>query len=286
MYENNEIMITGVGLADLARVQDPNSPLSKEVHRAPPGFQTGYIGFNITMPPFDDVKVRQALAHAINKKDIASQVLADLVTPAYGILPPGFPAFNPQLRGLTYDVAKAKQLLAESKYGADPARLPRITLTVPGQLGTAIGPDLEAVLAMWRENLGIEVNVQQVEFGTFLNDLNAFRLQMYTLAWVADYPDPQNFIDLMFHSESQNNQTLYNNPDVDRLLEQARTERDERTRFSLYQQAEQIIVDDAPWVPLWYPGEGIVLIKPQVKDYLLLPIVAPRYRYVFLEPSP
>ena len=283
MYENNEIDLTGVGLADLDRVRDPKSPLSKELHTAPPSFQTSYIGLNVKMPPLDDAKVRQALAHAINKEEIASKVLADRVKPAYGILPPGFPAYNSELKGLGYDLGKAKKLMAESKYGADPKKWPRITLTVPGELGTAVGLDLEAILAMWRDNLGVTVEVQQVEWATFLNDLNTFRLQIYSIAWIADYPDPQNFLDLLFHSQSLNNQTRYSNAEVDRLLEKARTEPDEKTRFGLYQQAEQTIVNEAAWISLWYPSEGYVLVKPKVKDYLLLPIIVPKYRYVSLE---
>ncbi len=283
MYENNEIHLTGVGLADLDRVRDPKSPLSKELHIAPPSFDTSYLGLNVTIPPLDDIKVRQALTYAINKEEIASKVLAGRVKTAYGILPPGFPAYNPDLNGLGYDPEKAKKLLAESKYGPDPKKLPRITLTVPGQMGTAVGLDLEAILAMWRDTLGITVEVQQVEWATFLKDLNAYRLQMCAAAWMADYPDPQNFLDLMFHSQSINNQTRYSNAEVDQLLERARIERDEKTRFSLYQQAEQIIVNEASWIPLWYPGEGYVLLKPEVKDYLLLPIVVPKYRYVSLQ---
>ncbi|MFH0913766.1 MAG: peptide ABC transporter substrate-binding protein [Chloroflexota bacterium] len=283
MYENNEIHITGVGLNDLDRVRDPASPLSKELQVAPPSFQTSYVGFSVTKPPFDDIKVRQALSHAINKDEIASKVLQERVKPAYGILPPGFPAFNPELKGLRFDPQKAKKLLAESKYGPDPAKLPRMVLTVPGALGTAVGPDLEAVLAAWRDILGLNVEVQQVEFATFLQDLRGYRLQMFVLGWVADYPDPQNFLDLLFHSKSLNNETRYSNLEVDRLLEQARTERDEKTRFGLYQKAEELIVTDASWIPLWYPGEGYVLIKPRVKDYLLLPLIVPRYRFVYLE---
>ncbi len=283
MYENGEIQITGVGLADLDRVRDPNSPLNKDLHRAPPSFQTSYLGLNVNLPPLDDVRVRQALNMAANKDEIAHKVLSDLVVPAYGILPPGFPAYNPELKGLRYDPQKAKQLLAQSKYGPDPAKLPRLTLTVPGSMGSAVGPDLEAILAAWRDNLGINVEIQQVEWATFLKDLHAYRIQMSAVAWGADYPDPQNFLDLLFHSGSVNNETRYSNPQVDKLLEAARTERDEKTRFSLYQQAEQMIVNDAPWVPLWYSGEGYVLIKPEVKDYALLPMVVPKYRFVYLE---
>jgi len=282
MYENNEIHLTGVGLADLDRVRDPQNPLSKELHVAAPSFETSYLGMDVTRPPLDDIKIRQALAYAINKDEIASKVLANRVKAAYGVLPPGFPAYNPDLKGLGYDLEKAKNLLTESKYGPDPKKWPRITLTVPGELGTAIGLDLEAILAMWRDNLGITVEVQQVEWATFLEELDSHRLQMFALAWMADYPDPQNFLDLHFHSQSVNNQTRYSNAEVDRLLEAARVEEDEKARFSLYQQAEQIIVNEAPWLPLWYPGEGYILIKPQVKDYLLLPIVVPKYRFVYL----
>ncbi len=284
MYENNEIDITGVGLADLTRVRDPASPLSKELHIAPPSFDTTYLGLNVTKPPLDDVYVRQALAYAINKEDIASKLLANRLKPAYGILPPGFPANNPDLKGLTYDLEKAKSLLAKSKYGPDPAKWPRLTLTVPGALGMAIGNDLEAILAAWRDNLGITVDVQQVEWAVFLRELHNYRLQMTAgMGWIADYPDPQDFLDLQFHSRSVNNQTRYNNPEVDRLLEEARTEPDEKTRFGLYRQAEQIIVNEVPWIPLWHPGEGYVLIKPKVKDYLLLPMIVPKYRYIYLE---
>jgi ABC-type transport system substrate-binding protein len=283
MYEANEIHVAGVGLNDLHRVRDPSSPLSRELHKAPPGFQLTYIGLNVSRPPLDDINVRQALARSINKDLISNRVLEDLLVPAWGILPPGFPAHNPDLAGLRYDIAEAKRLLAESKYGPDPGQVPRITLTVAGQLGSAVGPDLQAILAGWRDHLGITVEIQQMEFASFLNELRNFRLQMYAAGWIADYPDPQNFLDLLFHSDSLNNETRYSNPEVDRLLEAARTETDEERRFELYHRAEEMIVNDAPLIPLWHPGEGNVLIKPQVRDFFLLPVVVPRYRYVYLE---
>ena len=93
-------------------------------------------------------------------------------------------------------------------------------------------------------------------------------------------PDPENFLDILFHSESSNNHTQYSNPEVDRLLVQARTERDQATRYQLYKQAEEIIVDEAPWIPLWHSGEQYVLIKPWVKDYHLTQLIVPRLRFV------
>ncbi|MCS7206854.1 MAG: peptide ABC transporter substrate-binding protein [Dehalococcoidia bacterium] len=282
MYENDEIHITGVGLADLERVRDPRNPLSKELVQAPMSFDTYYIGFNVTKPPFDDVKVRQALNHAINKELIATQVLSNLVTPAYGILPPGFPGYNPAIqdKGLKHNPELAKRLLAESKYAG---RLPRIVMTVPGTGGSA-GLDLEVIMDQWKQVLGVEVEVQQVEWATFLQELNRGTFQAFAgLGWIADYPDPQNFLDVLFHSKSPQNHTYYANPEVDRLLEQARVEKDWNTRVELYNKAEEIIVREAAWVPLWYSGERFALIKPYVKGYKLLPMIVPRLKDVWIE---
>ena len=110
MYENDEIDITGVGLFDLDRVLDPSEDLNKELIIAPPDFSVSYVGFNTSMPPFDDPKFRQALNHAVDKELIATEVLSELVEPAYGILPPGFPGYNENLVGLEYDPEFARQL--------------------------------------------------------------------------------------------------------------------------------------------------------------------------------
>ena len=119
MYENDEIDITGVGLFDIDRVLDPNEELNKQLVVAPPDFRITYIGFNPNQAPFDDVKFRQALSHAVQKDLIAEEVLSGLVLPAYGILPPGFPGYNPDIVGLRHDPDLAKRLLAESAY-SDP----------------------------------------------------------------------------------------------------------------------------------------------------------------------
>ena len=282
MYENDEIHITGVGLADLDRVLDVSSPLNSELYNAPPRFSTDYIGLNVKEPPFDDPKVRQALNYAINKDLIASEVMAGLVVPAKGILPRDFPAYNAGLAGYEYDPEKARQLLSESKYGDDMDNFPRIMLTTAGSFGSNVGLDMEVILEMWKQNLGIEVLIQQTEFATYLQDLNKRRFQMFQIGWIADYPDPENFLDLLFHSESNNNHTGYSNAEADRLLETARTEPDQAARYQLYRQAEELIMSEAPWVPLWYSGEQYVLIKPNVKNYHLSQLIIPVLRYIEL----
>lgn len=283
MYENNEIHVTGVGLADLARVKDPNSPLNAQLVKAPAEFSVSYIGMNVSQPPFDDPKVRKALNLAINKEVIATQVLEGLVSPANTIIPPGFPSYNPDLQGYEYNPERARQLLAESKYGDNMANFPSITLSTSGSFGASVPLYLEVILQSWEEELGIQVDIQQTEWATFLQDLQAERYQMFTLAWGADYPDPQNFLDVLFHSESEINHGNYSNPEVDALLEKARVMQDQEARYELYNQIEQMILDDAPWVPLWNSGESYALIKPEVKGYHLTAMTIPKYRYIYME---
>ena len=283
MYENDEIDITGVGLFDIDRVLDPNEKLNKDLIVAPPDFSVSYIGFNTSQAPFDDVKFRQALNYAIDKELIAKEVLSDLVVPAYGILPPQFPGYNSNLQGLKFNETLAQQLLAESKY-ADPDSRPRIVITVPGTGGT-IGLDLEVIIEMWRQRLGVEVEIQQVEWATFLQDLDTNdKFQAFAgLGWSADYPDPQDFLDVLFHTESPINHGNYTNAEVDSILERARVEADVQKRIDLYNQAENLIVEDAAWVPLWFGGERHVLVKSKIKGYRVTPMIIPKLKDVYIE---
>ena len=282
MYENDEIDIAGVGLADIDRLIDPSHSLNSELVTAAPAFSVQYIGLNVNEPPLDDIKVRQALNLAIDKKEIATIVLGDQVVPAKGILPPGFPGYNESISGYEFEPERALQLLRDSKYGDDLDNLPPITITTPGSFGANVSLDMEVILARWEKNLGIKTEFQQTEYATFLKDLNKRRFQMFDIGWIADYPDPENFLDVLFYSDSSNNHTNYNNPRVNTLLEKARVERDEMLRFSIYNEVEQTILDDAPWIPLWYSGERYLLVKPNVHDYLQTPLIIPKLKHVYL----
>ncbi len=283
MYENDEIHLTGVGIDDLPRLLDPSDALHPQLHRSPQDFDVFYVGLNVDQPPFDDVKVRQAMNYAIDLASIAENVLDGRVAPATGVIPPGFPSHTENLRTYHYNPDLARELLQESKYADEAASgdFPRITLTISGSFGAAIPTYLEVILEQWRQELGIEIDIQQTEWATFLQDVSERKYQMFSLGWVADYPDPENFLDVLLHSESQSNHTNYSNPEVDRLLEEARTERDRTRRFEMYNQIEQMILDDAPWVWTWFSGEGYALIKPEVSDYFLLQMSIPKYRYVY-----
>jgi oligopeptide transport system substrate-binding protein len=282
MYENDEIDVTGVGMFDIERILDPNEPLNKDLVVAPPGFSVSYVGMNTSIAPFDDSNFRRALNHAIDKELIADEVLAELVKPAYSILPPGFPGYSTDIQGLHFDPDMAREFLAKSQY-ADPDSRPRIVITVPGTGGT-IGLDLEVIIEMWKQELGVEVEIQQVEWATYLEDLDARKFQAYAgLGWSADYPDPQDFLDILFHSDSGMNHGSYSNADVDNLLEQARVVQDPIKRVELYNQAEQLIVDDAAWVPTWFTGEQYALVKPSVKGYRLTPMIVPKLQEIRLD---
>ena len=281
MYENDEIDITGIGLADLERVTDPTEEISKDVIEVPPSFRTSYIGFNVEEPPFDDVHFRRALNFAVDKTLVANAVFSDLVRPATGPIPPGFVGFNPDLKGLEFDEVKAQEELAKSKY-ADEETRPRIVITLPGTGGS---PSLttEVVADMWRRTLGVDVEIQQVEWATFLQDLHRNRLQAFSLAWQADYPDPHTFVDVLFRTGSSINNTNYSNPEVDALLEQANVEADPVRRIELYQEAEEMIVEDAAWLPLWWGVEGKVLVKQRVEGLTFPPLSVPIYQHVWID---
>jgi ABC-type oligopeptide transport system substrate-binding subunit len=276
MYENDEIDLTGVGINDIERIRDPSDPLNAEFSENP-SLDTFYIGINTQEPPFDDPIVRRAFAMAIDKELLAKVRLKDLVVPANGVLPPGMPGFSEGLEGLPFDPARARELLDEA---GGPDSLGRIELLSSGS-GANVGPTSEAVIAMLKENLGVQVDPSQEDPGLFFRDLREGNFQMSVVGWIADYVDPQDFLDIKFHSQSDNNDTGYSNSQVDALLEEARTEQDEETRLGLYQQAEEIIVQDAPWIPLFH-SKSNALVKPYVQDYFITPFVIPNLRYVSL----
>ena len=277
MYENDEIDISGVGVNDVERIRDPNEPLNKE-YRTGANMSTDYIGFNTQEGPFNDHRVRKAFAMATDRDLVAKTVLMDILLPAKGVLPPGMPGYDQNLAGIPYDPEGAKALLEEA---GGPDILKDVTLLTSGQ-GAAPSDALAAVTALWKQNLGVDIQIEQEELGIFLRDIDRGNFKMFSLGWIADYPDPQNFLEIKLHSQSPDNETKYSNSQVDQLLDSARTEGDQAKRISDYQEAEKLIVDDAPWVPLFY-GQDSVLVKPYVKNFVNAPFVIPRMRYVTIE---
>lgn len=274
MYENDELDVTGVGIANIESVRDPNNDLNDELHVSD-SLDVYYIGFNVNEEPFDDPDVRRALSMAIDKEFLANEFLEGLVVPAKGILPPGMPGYNEDLAGHEFDPEAARDLLESTGKLED---VDGATILTSGQ-GAAPSDILQAIVAMWEENLGVSIEIEQEDFGLFLQDINQGNFTLFSLGWIADYPDPQNFLDIKLHCDSPNNESGYCNPEVDALLEQARAESDPETRMDLYRQAEEIIVDEAPWIPL-YHGRNHYLVKPDVNGFEIPPFVIPNLRYV------
>jgi oligopeptide transport system substrate-binding protein len=268
MYETGKIDVTGVGIDYIEKVTDEAGPFYRDLN-VTPELSFSYIGFDTTKPPFDDVNIRRAFSLAIDKDKLVSLVFKGMMQRADGILPPGMPGYNEGLRGLDYDIGRAKELIASSRYG-DVSRLPPITITTAGW-GGLIPPELEAIVYQWRENLGVEVKVRQLEPERFLYHLSEEKDEMFYISWVADYPHPQDFLDVLFHSGADYNYGEYSNPEVDALLERAGVEQDSKLSLALYQQVEQKLVDDAACLPLCF-GQNYILVKPYIVGYNLNPL--------------
>ena len=270
-YQAGEIDVTVIPPADSARFEgDPDQVRYAQL-------ETFAILYNHQQAPFDNLLVGRAFSRAIDRDAYVRVVRGGVGAPALSWLPPGMPGFSEDLEGLPFDPEAARALLEEA---GGPSIVRDATLLDSGR-GASVGPIVEAVIAMWEENLGVRVDVNQEEFGLFLRDLDEGSFQMFSLGWIADYVDPQDFLDIKFHSASGNNEMKYSNEQVDDLLERARVEQDEATRYELYQQAEEIIVQEAAWIPL-YHGKSNALVKPYVKNYLIPPAIVPRLRFISL----
>ena len=222
-----------------------------------------FYGFNMRLKPLDDRLVRQALNHAIDREAIIEEVFFGRHIVARGILPPGTQGYNPKVLGYAYDPQRARELLAQAGYPGGRG-LPSIAIwsSVRHQ-GIVREHDLI------RENLkaiGVQAEFQyQTDWPAFSRLLADRRLPVFQYAWYADIPDPDNFLFKLFHSHSSRNFTGYVNPRVDAALVRARNEPDVTRRVELYRRAEQVVLDDAPILPVWhYSYERI--FQPYVRD--------------------
>jgi len=281
LYESGEIDMAGVSSPDVARVLDPADPLHADLYSGV-SLCTDYVVFDVTQPPFDDVKVRQAFTMAFDRQKYIDVVNNGVGILAKGPYPPALPGYNPDLQGLPYDPEQARQLLSESKYGG-PQGLPPITFTDEG-IGNTAGASAAAMAQMWQQNLGVTITIENLEPDRYYDLLNSGQHgQLFSSNWCADYPDPENFADVLFHTGAQQNIGNYSNPALDAVLDQARVEKDVTKRIQLYQQAEQMIVQDAPALFIMH-DVSYELVRSDVKGFVLTPINIPLERYLWLQP--
>jgi oligopeptide transport system substrate-binding protein len=212
----------------------------------------------------DLANIRRAFALAIDKTKIISLVYNNTVMTADGIIPFGMTGYNDSLSSFEFDIQEALSLIASSSYG-DVSNLPEIVIT-NGGYGGQVSAILEAVVNEWKINLGIEASIRQLEPNEFLYYINEEKDNMFFWGWSADYPHPQNFLQVLFSTGSEGNYGEYSNPEVDALLESAAVEDNEDVSLELYRQAEQLLLNDAACIPLYF-GRNYILVKPYVKGY-------------------
>lgn len=268
-YETGDIDLVGIGGDTLERVQDPNNAMNADL-RTTVSLCTSVIGLNNRIPPFDDARVRQAFNYALDKQRLLDTFSGGNGLVANGSLPPGMPGYG-GLDGESYpfDPDRARALLAEAGY-ADPADLGPLTYTTSGY-GDA-GAYVTAVVTLWQETLGVTIEPVVLDPFSYYDELYSGNVgHFYGSGWCADYPDPQNFLDILYHSGSAQNIGGFSDPAIDTLLEAARTETDAPTRLAMYQDAERQLVAAAPVV---FTSHGLtaVLTKPTLDGYVLTPM--------------
>ena len=266
-YESGEIDIADWFTNEEAKkVLDANYPLHNEIQTTT-SMCTYFLQMNNTLPPMDDSNVRKAFALAIDRQRLIDQFGGDNYVLADTILPPGMPGFSADLKVDSFDPKAAKEALAASRYAT---KLPKIVLNKSGYANEPSNY-VKAIVSMWQKNLGVNVEVEYLDPADYVNTAHNQHGQMVLFGWCADYPDPQNFLDLLYHTGSSFNVSGYTNPEVDKLLEQARVESDPSRRLELYQKAEKLLLGDYAAVPLDHEVFTL-LVKPKVKGVVLSPL--------------
>jgi oligopeptide transport system substrate-binding protein len=263
LYEADSIDFTSVPPSSADRVLVETSPLNAEL-TVTPSLSLTYIGFNVTQPPFDDPAVRRAFAQALNRERVVTVSEGGKVVLAEGIVPPTMPGGPWRGGTLPYDLAAARASLGGSRYGGATG-LPRASLYTAG------GAIPVTMRRVYERDLGVSLEVIGVDWPEYLAGLSAQAYPAFELSWIADYPDPENFLAVLFGSGSPENHTGYRNPAFDRLLADAAVERDPARRRALYLEAQRTILADAVIIPC-YHSINYTLVKPHVKGLTITPM--------------
>ena len=238
---------------------------------------TMYIGMNCQMPPFDDVRVRRAVSYAINRQK-ALLLINNRGEIARGILPPGMPGFEAIPGAAEFNPDAARDLLRQAGF---PHGFDTILWTRTDETALRLAQSYQQDLA----DVGISVRIKNLSWASYLEAIQTPKLvPLFMLAWQADFPDPSNFLDVLFNSKSigSNNNTFFSDPAVDALLDKARVTVDPQARLALLRQAHERIVAQRPWVLLFYPVT-YEAVSSRVHGYHLHPLRPPRLETVELD---
>lgn len=280
--QNGEIdLMEDVSPDDLTLLES-NTALQK-IERPP--FNVAYIGFNLKKKPFDDPKVRVALNYAVNKQGIIDAFFAGQAKAAVNPMPPTLWGYNDSVQDYTYDLDKAKQLLADAGY---PDGLPGEYTFYAMPVSRPYMPDgkkvAEAIQADFAK-IGVKVNIESPEWATYLDDTKAGEKDdLYMMGWTGDNGDPDNFIYTLLDKDAipSNNRSFYVNEDLHKLLIQAQQETDQSKRTELYKQSQEIIKKDAPWIPLVHTTP-ILAAKANLKGFVPDPTGTEYYSSIYFE---
>jgi len=224
-----------------------------------------FYGMNTQSEPFkSNPKLREALNYAIDRKNICDVIMEGVPTPATGFVPRGIVGFAENQAPYTFDQEKAKTLLAEAGF-PNGEGLPTLNLG----FNTGSGHKLlaEAVQADLKE-IGVNIEIEGFEWGTLIEKAQTGELNFFRIGWGADYPTMDNFMYPLFHSQSADNWTGYNNPEVDRMLAEARQIKDEEQRIAKYREIEKAILLDNSFIIIYFYGARRV-VADKVKGFVL-----------------
>ena len=224
--------------------------------------QDTYIGINNQKPPFDDIRVRQALNYAIDVATIMETIRPGRGIRASGAIPPGLPGSDPDRPPYPYDPRKARRLLAEAGF-SDGLRMEIWTMQSP-----EVTRILEAVQA-YLADVGIRAEIISRDWSLLKQAINQGQPDAYYMTWLADYPDGENFLYPTFHSSNWGgggNRARYRNEKIDELIEQARSMLDDEARADLYRRIDEVVHREAAWIYLWYP-KVFVVRQPWVVNF-------------------
>ncbi|WP_214096230.1 peptide ABC transporter substrate-binding protein [Candidatus Methylacidithermus pantelleriae] len=212
-----------------------------------PFFATYFYRFNVTRWPLSDPRVRKALAMSINKNRLVTRITRAGERIAPSLTPPGVPGYTPP-KGLAYNPERARQLLAEAGFPGGKG-FPRLSILYnAGQQNEQIATEIQA---MWREVLGIDVELRNEEWKVYLGSLSSLQYDIARSSWVGDYLDPNTFLSL-FLSGGGNNNTGWSNRRYDALLQEAAREATQKRRFERLREAEELLLEEAPIAPLYF----------------------------------
>ena len=235
-----------------------------EIIRIDPYIATEFIRFNTTRRPFDDPRVRNALALAIDRDTIVARVLKGGQDPATAFTPPNTGGYTYRADTSASEPRhapdEARRLLAEAGY-PDGKGFPGVTLLHDTNDNVRIY--CEALQNMWKKELNIAVQLQTQDGKTWLSNMIALNYDLARSFWAADYPDPSNFLE-MFFSNTGNNRTGFNNAEYEDLLRRASILADDAERNALYNAAESILLRDAPITPVYHQTRAY-LVSPRLQ---------------------